>query len=107
MTRYRVCAEPGCPTLTQQRRCPTHARRYEQQRGTPTTRGYDAHHRTIRAGIARRLARGETIPCTRCGHPITKTDAWDLGHSDDRRTHTGPEHQNCNRSAGGRKSHRP
>lgn len=102
----KVCPEPGCPVLIPRtaRYCPTHARTYEARRGTSTQRGYGAAHQRLRAVWARRLARGEVIPCARCGLPIDPGQPWDLGHSDDRKSWTGPEHANqCNRAAGGRK----
>jgi 5-methylcytosine-specific restriction enzyme A len=48
----RPCAEPGCPELTQDTRCKDHARqewkRYDDQRGTATERGYGATWQKIR-----------------------------------------------------------
>lgn len=41
-----VCAEPGCPRLTDTTRCPDHTRdrqqHRDQQRGRTAARGYDA-----------------------------------------------------------------
>ena len=48
------CLTPGCPELADHLspRCPTHERdrhrRQDEQRGTPTARGYDADHRRLR-----------------------------------------------------------
>lgn len=70
--------------------------------GTTTARGYGTRHRGLRAWWAPRVARG-TVNCRRCGHPIRTGQPWDLGHDDhDRTTYRGPEHANCNRSAGAR-----
>lgn len=66
-----------------------------------TQRGYGTAHQATRKRWARRLKQGP-IPCARCGKPIHHGDPWDLGHTDDRTTWTGPEHVHCNRSAGGR-----
>jgi 5-methylcytosine-specific restriction protein A len=57
-----VCAEPGCPTLVEQGRCPQHERdavRRRQQRRT-RTRGNDP--RTIKTVLRR-----DDYACTRCG----------------------------------------
>ena len=70
--------------------------------GSTTTRGYGTKHQKLRARWARKLKQHRTIPCARCGLDITHGQPWDLGHSDDRSHYTGPEHINCNRSAGGR-----
>ena len=40
----KVCAEPGCPTLTDRTRCTTHERAKDRARGTRQERGYDADH---------------------------------------------------------------
>ena len=78
---------------------------------TPAARGYGPDHRRMRAAVAPHVRSGRAV-CTRCGKPIRLVrdalgrlvpEPWDLGHSDDRRTWTGPEHASCNRSAGARK----
>jgi hypothetical protein len=98
----KVCAEPGCPTLTPNSRCPTHTRARDRARGSRQSRGYDTNHDRLRAQWAPRVATG-TIPCARCHRLITPTDPWDLGHHDtDRSKYTGPEHATCNRAAGAR-----
>ena len=98
----RRCPGERCPRiLTQgQRYCPQHALEYEQRRGTPAQRGYDAEHQKLRRTWQARLDAGEIIHCARCGSRINPC-AWDLGH-DDQRQHRGPECIPCNRSAGGR-----
>ena len=70
-----------------------------------TDRGYGAAHRAERAKWAKVIATGDAT-CVRCEHPIAPTDPWDLGHSDDRKSWSGPEHASCNRSAGGRNGNR-
>lgn len=103
---WRVCSQFPCPELTQTRWCPTHAREHEQQRGRPSQRGYDHAHTKRRAHYQARLDRGETFPCAKCQHSVTKHHDWHLGHTDDRRHHTGPEHAHCNLSEAGHKAHR-
>ena len=101
----RVCAEPGCPTLTHTTRCPTHTRAKDQARGTRQARGYDAEHQRIRATWQARIDAGEHITCWRpdCNTVLTGR-AWHLGHHDNR-THAGPECVACNLSHAGRASH--
>jgi hypothetical protein len=43
--------------------------------------------------------------CPRCNQFIKPNEAWDLGHTDDRGSWTGPEHASCNRAAGARARH--
>ncbi|UVK58466.1 HNH endonuclease [Arthrobacter phage GlobiWarming] len=99
----KPCPTAGCPELLPpgQRRCPTHAQQHEQTRGSRTQRGYDATHDALRKQWAPQVATG-AVRCTRCGKPILAGTPWDLGHTDDRTTWTGPEHAACNRRAGGR-----
>jgi hypothetical protein len=76
--------------------------------GSTTQRGYGTGHQAERARWQARLDRGETTPCHshHCLHPGQPIDPdpsqWDLGHNADRTAWTGPEHIDCNRSAGGR-----
>lgn len=104
MTR-KVCLEPGCPTITDQRRCPKHTRANDKARGTRQQRGYDAVHDQLRAAWQRRMDRGEHIQCTSptCLTPEQAVDPndWHLGH-DEHRQHRGPEHPACNLTAAGR-----
>lgn len=107
MAALRRCATPGCPDITPTTRCPDHQRDHERARGSTARRGYGHAHRRKRATIAARIDRGELILCVRCDQPITTSSALDLGHTDDRTAHSGPEHSHCNRSAGGKKAHQP
>lgn len=104
----RRCVWRRCPRLVKanERYCDEHKRAYERERGSATARGYGVEHRRERARWERAIRERGAIPCTRCGRPITSDDAWDLGHSDDRTTWTGPEHAHCNRKAGQRNSAR-
>lgn len=102
----RRCAWHNCPQLVPQgtRFCEAHAHAYERQRGSSTARGYDAAHRHLRRAWEARLATGETHICAKCGQPVTATDQWDLGHTDNRQSWTGPEHRSCNRKDGQHKA---
>lgn len=97
----RVCAEPGCPVLTDRTRCAEHEQQREQARGRRQERGYDARHDALRRVTARQVHAGRAV-CWRCGEPITRSEAWHLGHCDnDRRVYHGPEHEACNTGARG------
>lgn len=102
----RRCAWHNCPQLVKQgtRFCAIHAHAYERQRGSSTARGYDAAHRHLRRAWEARLATGETHTCAKCGQPVTAADQWDLGHTDNRQSWTGPEHRSCNRKDGQHKA---
>lgn len=102
----RRCAWHNCPQLVPQgqRFCHTHTHTYNQQRGSSTARGYDAAHRHLRRAWEARLATGETHTCAKCGQLVTATDQWDLGHTDNRQSWTGPEHRHCNRQDGQHKA---
>lgn len=102
MTRLKVCNQPGCPTFSDQPRCPAHRRAHEQARGTRQQRGYDANHDRERRYWEPIVAAGG-VNCWRCGNPIDPTQPWDCGHDDnDRSIHRGPEHPACNRATAGR-----
>lgn len=96
------------PTTSYRGQCPACRTRYNQQRGTPADRGYDADHRAERAALADQLARDGHLTCWRCQQPIHPGDEWHLGHNDDRTTTLGPEHaRTCNLRAAGHASHPP
>ena len=98
----RPCAEPGCPTITDATRCPTHTRARDRARGTRQERGYGAAHDRLRADYQRRMDRGETFECWRCGDDIDP-ERWHLGHDDyDRTVYRGPECVPCNTATRGR-----
>lgn len=104
--RKRVCAEPGCPAVQTETRCPQHRRDAEQRRGTSTQRGYGTEHRNLRETLRPQVEAG-TVRCWRCGLPISPGQRWDLGHDDiDRSRYRGPEHTACNRATAGRRSTR-
>lgn len=80
-------------------------------------RGYHSRHQIERRSWQRRLDRGETFRCCcdrddctkhdgQCSTIITASTPWDLGHTDDRTSWTGPECVPCNRGAGGRNGNR-
>ena len=96
------CAWHNCPRLVPrgQRYCKDHRQEHERERGSASRRGYGARHQAERARWSRYLAQGHAVLCSRCGKPIRRGEAWDLGHTDDRLAWTGPEHAHCNRSAG-------
>lgn len=78
-------------------------------RGTRQDRGYDARHDSLRKWWAPKVAAGgvtcRAVVCLRPSRLIGRTERWDLGHNADRSDWTGPEHEACNRSAGGRSAH--
>lgn len=102
----RRCPGTNCPNLVQRgQRCPKHQAQHEAKRGTSTKRGYGYTHQALRRAWARKVQTGHTR-CARCGQPIHPNEPWDLGHNDhDRQQYSGPEHQRCNRSAGGKQAH--
>ena len=97
----RVCAEAGCPELTETTRCITHTRTRDKARGTRQERGYDATHDRLRASWARKVATGQVM-CARCHKRISPLEPWDLDHTDDRTGYLGPSHRGCNRATSGR-----
>lgn len=98
----RVCSTPGCPELTDARRCPDCASEYEQRRGRRQARGYDRAHERERERWRPRVE-ALTVHCHApvCvmtgGRLILPGQPWDLGHTEDRSAWTGPEHARCNR----------
>jgi hypothetical protein len=104
MARMRVCAQPECPTLSTQRRCPEHARGYEQQRGSRQARGYGREHDRLREWWRPRVELGG-VRCARCDLHILIGQEWALDHNDDRTGYLGPSHKLCNDQAGGKAAH--
>lgn len=70
-----------------------------------TARGYGAAHRRERKRWDHIVRAGNAV-CARCREPIAPDEPYDLGHTEDRTTWSGPEHRSCNRSAGARNSNR-
>jgi len=111
----RVCRCTGCPahqgscpTLVDRGRCAPCGQQHELRRGRRQARGYDTEYDQARRSWAVRVARGG-VHChaPRCLMParlILPGQTWDLGHDEQRRIR-GPEHQLCNRSAGGKAAH--
>jgi hypothetical protein len=94
-----TCAEPGCPILTDQARCPVHRRRREYPRPSTSARGYGKTHQRIASRLRHLYPNG---PCGRCGQPGTWDNARDpltAGHiRHDGPTEIGnyqPEHRSC------------
>ena len=63
-------------------------------------RGYTRAHQLERKRWEPKVDAG-LVDCARCHEPIEPGRQWDLGHTEDRTAWTGPEHQTCNRRAGG------
>lgn len=102
----RRCAWHNCPQLVPQgtRFCKAHAHAYETRRGTSGQRGYGAAHRRERARWQAAMDSGVVPVCAKCNQPVLPSQAWDLGHTDDRKAWTGPEHRSCNRRDGQHKA---
>lgn len=71
----RPCSYPGCSALAEAGRCDKHKQqertRYEQQRGTATSRGYDSRWRKARLGYLR--AHPLCVECERNGRVTAAT----------------------------------
>lgn len=69
-------------------------------------RGYGGKHQRERERWRRRVEAGlidcHANVCVESSRWIAPGTPWDLGHTDDRKGYTGPEHSTCNRRAGGR-----
>lgn len=93
-----------CPTILTngERRCPRHAKAYEQKRGSSTERGMGADHQRQRARIQAGIDAGKDIRCWSCGAHLVGT-AWHLDHTIDRTAYRGPACIPCNTSDGGRR----
>jgi hypothetical protein len=100
----RRCPGQGCPTIITNgaRRCPRHAKAYEERRGSSTQRGLGAAHQRKRAAIQRRINDGEDIRCWMCDARLVGT-AWHLDHTVDRTAYRGPACITCNTSDGGKR----
>lgn len=90
---------PGCGGVGVPNVAPVPVRKAPKR--SPLERGYNQAHRRMRAAVAGHVRAGLAF-CAKCGRPIHPRESWDLGHTDDRRSWTGPEHAACNRRAGGR-----
>lgn len=103
----KVCAEPGCPTLTRTTRCQQHTRQLDKARGTRQQRGYDSDYDKARQALADALASGYTLRCWRCNGIVT-LDTLSLGHCDNDRTVLhGAEHlTECNLGTASRRGKR-
>lgn len=100
----RICAQRGCPRITQERYCQEHASAHEKARGTRQQRGYDRTYDAERRRWKPKVEAG-LVNCWRCGQRIHPGTTWHLGHDDDRTKIMGPEHKFCNESAAGKASH--
>ncbi|WP_309080290.1 hypothetical protein [Zhihengliuella sp.] len=103
MPRLRVCAEPGCPVLSPNSRCAEHEREQSRARGRTAARDYGAKHQRQRRDIERRGI--ENYRCAKCGEQFEPGEPFHLGHTNDRRAWSGPEHVRCNLGAAGRAAH--
>ena len=75
--------------------------------GTTTERGYGAPHQKFKEQWRPIVDAGQAwCHATRCLQPtrwIQPGTPWHLGHTPDRATWTGPEHQHCNTADGARR----
>lgn len=101
----KVCAAPGCPTITTTGSyCTTHQGERDRERGTTSERGYGAHHQATRKAL---LPAAIGKPCPLCNEPMLATQQLDLDHTiplAHDKTSRGDRivHANCNRAAGAR-----
>lgn len=84
----RNCTRPGCPGLVRDGVCgmcgpkrSRAAKRYDEQRGSAASRGYDARWRKLRRMVLRQaplcrdcLAEGRTTTATEVHHIVAKRD---------------------------------
>ena len=66
---------------------------------------YDVPHKRMRGRLDPAVRTG-TVECVLCGELIPVGAAWDLAHSEDRRSWLGPSHAVCNRREAGFKTAR-
>jgi hypothetical protein len=57
--------------------------------------GYGPDHWRLRRIVAPEVDAG-LVDCAYCGERILPGEPWHLGHSENRRYYTGPEHVRCN-----------
>ncbi len=80
-----------------------------QQAGT-AARGYGGGHQRLRAQWKPAVDAGQVCchaaVCLMPSRWIMPGTPWDLGHTPDRATWTGPEHQRCSRADGPRRGNR-
>jgi hypothetical protein len=73
-------------------------------RRSTVERDYGAAHQRERKRWAPAVERGDVdchaVVCLEDDRHIEPGTAWDLGHTPDRTSWTGPEHARCNRSEG-------
>lgn len=76
-------------------------------RGKTAARGYGGQHQRLRAQWKPAVDAGQAwchaAVCLKPSRRITPGTAWHLGHTPDRTAWTGPEHEQCNESDGGRR----
>jgi len=77
----KFCTWPGCTNLTNERYCEEHRKQeqkqYDERRGTPAQRGYDARWRRIRERILK-----EEPLCKECMRKGFVKPATDVHHID-------------------------
>ena len=75
-----------------------------------TARGYGYQHQQLRAWWKPIVEAGGVLchakTCVMPSRTIEPTEAWHLGHTEDRTRWTGPEHVRCNTSDGARRKNR-
>lgn len=104
----RICAQRGCPRITDQDRCPEHRAARERQRDSYYKRSGGAEFTSLRKVWAVEVAKGN-VPCGRCGIILQPDEPWHFDHDDNDRANLAlatPSHPFCNTSAGGKASHR-
>ena len=78
--------------------------------GTTTQRGYGSQHQKLRAQWKPIVDAGQAwchaTTCLKADRRIQPGTPWHLGHTEDRSSWTGPEHEQCNESDGARRGNR-
>ncbi len=97
----KVCSRAGCPNLTRAGLCTACRPAADQARGRRQARGYNRAHELERERWRPAVEAGRidcrAPTCVMPDRRIRAGQAWDLGHTDDRKTWRGPEHAPCNR----------